>query len=93
MKHEHVLRDGSYLQFKTSGCLYALIPPSYVKVLRMRSLKRLLLACEASIILRDWDLVFRVVWRAYNLVLPLLEVRAMGRLIFQVRRDKVMIPS
>ncbi|CAN0183838.1 unnamed protein product, partial [Pylaiella littoralis] len=46
-------------------------------------LKRLSLACEAAVLLQDWDLVARGVWRAYHLLLPLLRVSAMGRLLFQ----------
>lgn len=50
------------------------------------SLKRILLASEASVLLREWDLVKRCVWRAYHLLLPLLGVAAMGRLLFQARK-------
>ncbi|CAM9135050.1 unnamed protein product [Scytosiphon promiscuus] len=48
------------------------------------ALKRLSLACEVAVLLRDWDLVARGVWRAYHLLLPLLRVSAMGRLLFQI---------
>lgn len=55
------------------------------KVCRLIGLKRLSLACEAAVLLRDWDLVARGVWKAYHLLLPLLRVSVMGRLLFQVR--------
>lgn len=44
-----------------------------------------MLACEAAVLLQDWDLVTRCVWRAYHLLLPLLGIAAMGRLLLQAR--------
>lgn len=53
------------------------------QVARLVALKRLSLACEVAVLLKDWDLVARGVWKAYHLLLPLLRVAAMGRLLFQ----------
>lgn len=55
------------------------------QVSRLTSLKRLSLACEVAVLLQDWDLVLRGVWRAYHLLLPLLEIPAVGRILFQAR--------
>lgn len=60
----------------------------FQQISRLSSLKRLSLACEASVLLRDWDLVTRSVCRAYDLLLPLLGVAAMGRFLFQVTLTK-----
>ncbi|CAM9247576.1 unnamed protein product, partial [Ectocarpus fasciculatus] len=59
--------------------------PLEEQVARLVALKRLSLACEVAVLLQDWDLVARGVWRAYHLLLPLLRVAAMGRLLFQAR--------
>lgn len=56
-----------------------------LQVFRLIGLKRLSLACEVAVLLEDWDLVARGVWKAYNLLLPLLRVLSMGRLLFQAR--------
>ncbi|CAM9264147.1 unnamed protein product, partial [Ectocarpus sp. 12 AP-2014] len=58
--------------------------PLEEQVARLVALKRLSLACEVAVLLQDWDLVARGVWKAYHLLLPLLRVAAMGRLLFQV---------
>ena len=55
------------------------------QVCSLVSLKRLSLACEVAVLLQDWDLVTRGVWRSYHLLLPLLRVSAMGHLLFQAR--------
>lgn len=54
------------------------------QISRLESLKRMSLACETSVFLKDWDLVARGVWRAYHILLPLLGIAMMGRLLFQV---------
>lgn len=61
--------------------------PTVKQVCSLVSLKRLLLACELAVLLKDWDLVARGVWRSYHLLLPLLRIPAMGHLLFQARRD------
>lgn len=74
----------------TSACFYVFVP---AQVCRLIGLKRLSLACEAAVLLQDWDLVARGVWRAYHLLLPLLRVSAMGHLLFQARSGVVLINS
>ncbi|CAM9422840.1 unnamed protein product, partial [Ectocarpus sp. 8 AP-2014] len=46
--------------------------PLEEQVARLVALKRLSLACEVAVLLQDWDLVARGVWKAYHLLLPLL---------------------
>eukprot|EP00752_Nemacystus_decipiens_P012187 g10805.t1 len=58
--------------------------PLEEQVCRLICLKRLSLGCEVAVLLQDWDLVARGVWKAYHLLLPLLRISAMGRLVFQL---------
>ncbi|CAM9352028.1 unnamed protein product, partial [Ectocarpus sp. 13 AM-2016] len=71
--------------------------PLEEQVARLVALKRLSLACEVAVLLQDWDLVARGVWKAYHLLLPLLRVVAMGHLfrlvLCQLHQCLSLVPS